>query len=326
MTRSLVGNGIVNRVVPIIFLVLSLFMASGCASRQSGLEEEGSYLHVRAEEARAVGVEAYTKGNYSSALQSFDSALKIDRAVDDRAKEVVDLINIARVSIAIGDMEAAEAYLDDAVNVSLEANLIESLGSAYATLAKVEYLTGRHDSALAHIEESIEADRGHGIQSGAALNLMGAILAEGGRFTEAKSVLARALKLNKVNKDGLELANSYRSLGLLHNLMKSHDKAIEQYRHAYDLDTRAGNSAKIAVDLSSMAALHHKLGRLNKAAYLLERSYIVNLNGGRTIDALGNLTFLIETYSKLGKTDKVHYFARIKSSLLKSYENGMEGQ
>jgi tetratricopeptide (TPR) repeat protein len=306
-------------------LVLSFFVVSGCASRQSGIEDD-SYLHVRAEEARTLGVEAYIRGNYSSALQSFDSALKIDRAVDDRAKEVVDLINIARVSIAIGDMGAAEAYLDEAVGVSLEANLAESLGAAYATLAKVEYLTGRQDAALTHIEESIEVDKGHGVESGAALNLMGAILAEGGRFEEAKSVLGRAMKLNRKNEDGLELANSYRSLGLLHTLMKSHDKAIEQYRHAYDLDTRAGNSRKIAVDLTSMAALHHKLGRLSKAAYLLERAYIVNLNSGRTVAAIGDLTLLIETCAKLGKTEKVHYFSRIKSSLLKSYENGTEGQ
>ena len=258
----------------------------------------------------------------SSALNNFDTALKIDRAVDDKVSEVLDLINIARVSIALEDLAGAESYLNAAIKTSIEANSVYNLGAAYATLAKVEYITGIHDSALSHIEESIQVDKKHGINSGAALNLMGSILAEGGRTEEAHSVLKRALKLNADSSDALEEANTYRSLGHLHSIMKQHDKAVQQYRLAYDLDTKAGNSEKIALDLSSLAAMHNKLGQLSKAAYLLERSYIVNLNSGSRLEAIANLTLLIHTYDKLGNTDRMHYFARIKGSLIKSYEDG----
>ncbi len=323
MSRFIMHKGHYRHKAFVSLIAIALFILAGCVGNGPRAVDE-SYLHVRAEEARARGIEAFSKGDFSSALHNFGSALKIDRAVDDRDAEVVDLINIARVSIYIGDMPGAESYLDTAIKVSLDANNVKSLGEAYATLAKVEYLTGRHSLALTHVEESIEVDKKHGIQSGAALNLMGVILAEAGKVKEAHHVLLRALQLNTDNSNSLERANSFRSLGHLNDLMKKHDRAMEQYKMAYELDTEAGNSEKIAVDLSSMAAIHRKLGHLTKAAYLLERSYIVNLNGGRPLKAIDDLTLLIETYSRLEMPDKVHYFARIKDSLVTAYENGME--
>ncbi len=312
-------------VITAAFLFLSFSLFTGCAAKRSGTEGV-SYPHLRATQARGAGIKAFSKNNPPLALKSFKAALKIDRSIDDKESEVLDLINLARVSIASGDLSGAGSYLNSAIKTGLDAGNEERLGAAYVTLAKVDFLAGRSVPALSHIKESIRLDEKSGFKSGAALNLFGSILLEAGRTKEARSVFESALKLNTESNDRLEEANSYRSLGHLSTIEKKYDKAARFYSQAYTLDKKAGTSRKIALDLTSLASILIRQGFLFEATYKLERSYTVNINSGRYLEAIANLTLLVDTFDRLGNAERVNYFTRLKGTLIKSYESGKAQQ
>ena len=285
----------------------ALLMLAGCAAGTKGVGEP-PHLMKRADRAAFAGVEAYAGGDYTDALASFNEALGIDRSLDDRSAETMDLINIGRVLIVLGDYDGAVAALNEAVRVATAADDEVGLVSALATLAKAAYITGDRSAALKHLERSFLIGGVKGAETGAILNLQGLIYMDAESISEAKKIFHSALDLNKRRSDDLETANSYRGLAKLSLAEDDPASALYHYMAAYELDRVLGDPARIAFDLNSMASLHLKEGRLKEAAFLFERSYLVNLNSGRPGRARTDIDSLLRIYRRLGDERKVLYW------------------
>ncbi len=301
----------IRRCFKVALLLSAVSLALGCAARTKG-RDEGPYLPKMAAKAGVKGGDAYARGDFKEALDRFKTALKIDRSVDNRSAELIDLINIGRVLIVLGDYDGAAVYLNDAVSVAAATNDASNLSSALSTLAKAAYMTGRVEAALEHLERALSVEAGEGVETGAILNLKGLIYVDAGRADEASAIFKKALQLNKRRRDDLEIANSYRGLAETSRINGRLDTALERYRAAYEIDRSIGDPRKIALDLNSMASLHLKQGRLEEAAFLFERSYAVNLNSGRTTRALVDLDSVISVYQDLGDEQKALYYIEIR--------------
>lgn len=296
-------------------------LAAGCAARTKGLDE-GPYLLKMAAKAGVKGGEAYARGDFKEALDRFKIALKIDRSVDNRSAELMDLINIGRVLIVLGDYGGAEAYLNDAVSVAAQTNDAPKLSAALSTLAKAAYMSGRVEAALEYLERALSVGAGPRVETGAILNLKGLIYLDAGRAEEAAVIFKKALALNRKRKDDLEIANSYRGLAEISRINGHPGTALERYRAAYEIDRSLGDPGKIALDLDSMASLHLEQGRLEEAAFLFERSYSVNMNSGRTAGALANLESVISVYQELGEERKALRYIEIRTNINSPVEPG----
>lgn len=294
-------------IAPVLGVMLSATVLAGCARHFAGTLNTPKSAGVRDE-----GVKAFSHGDRELALEMFWEALRIDRSVDDRAHEVIDLVNIGRVYISLGRHREAIDVLNEAVRLGKESGQGIGLSEAYATLARAEHLSGEPGIAFEHMEESLHLDESSGIKSGSRLNLQGYILMASGRYAEAEDVLGRALRINASKDDALETANSYRGLAEIRMRSGPGAEALIFYEKAYMLDLVAGDSAKIAADLMKMAELNLKEGRPSQAVFLFERSYLVSINSGSIASAMEAVESIIEVSDRMGYTERGRYYRKIK--------------
>ncbi|MFQ5735266.1 MAG: tetratricopeptide repeat protein [Thermodesulfobacteriota bacterium] len=284
---------------------------AGCAH----IRADRPFMLSMSEGASRDGAEAFASGARERALDKFREALRIDRSIDNRSGEMRDLVNIGRVYTALGRYVAAADFLNSAVRLGEVTKDEANLSEAYATFAKVEYLSGRTGPALDYMEESLQIDSRLGYKSGARLNLLGYIYIDCGRHAQAREVLGTALRINTDAGDTLEQANSYRALGDTSVAGGDAEEAFDYYEKAYRLDASAGVPDKIAHDLRKLAELNLKTGRRIKALFLFERYYVVSSNSGSRSNTMEALDRLISVCRELGDNEKALFYQGIKDGL-----------
>lgn len=294
-------------------LLLAIFVA-GCSG--APVKDQRPYIMTMADEASSSGAAAYTGGDFVKAAARFAESLRMNRSIDNRAGELVDLINIGRVAVELGDQKSAIATLEDALRLASSLNDEAALSEGHATLAKAHHLAGDSPSALDHIEQSIAIGGRLGRRSGAVLNLKGLIYLSSGRRAEAGLILAEALKLNTDANDTLQAANSLRALAEFEMGSGNHKEAYAYLYRAYEADRSAASSGRIALDLEMMADLRVVEGRRLDGAFLYERSYLVSLSSGQTSEALSRIEKLIRTYRDLGEEEKARFYMAIRDGIL----------
>ncbi|MEK7773792.1 MAG: tetratricopeptide repeat protein [Deltaproteobacteria bacterium] len=310
--------------VAFFFYISMAVLAAGCASGPAAAQR--SYTERKAVEAGNAGFDALDKEDYGRALENFTLALQLDRSVDNRTGEMRDLINIGRVHIALNDVKGAEKHLSEAVRLAADEKEEAYLSAALASLAKVSYMEGDSQKALAGIERSIEIDARTGARSGSKLNLKARIQIDSGKLEDAMEVLKQAYEWNSSVDNRQEVANSLRLMALISEARGKLDEAKKFYDEAYDNDTAIGDSARISDDLESMADIELLSGRTEKAAFLYERSFIVSLNAGLLDDSLARLYKIIDIYKRVGDIDKVVYYEKIKDGVIARKERVNSGR
>lgn len=291
----------------ILFLSSALFLF-GCAAPVS---ERRDNILSRAAVSSNLGAEAFAGGDYRRALERFTESLRINRSLDNRPGELLDLINIGRVFIAAGNYDDALNYLNKAAQMAENMKDDSKLSEARATIAKAFLLRGDLSAANDEIERSLAIDARLGSKSGARLNIKGLIYLKSGKVSDARAVLTEALDQNKKEDNPVEVANSYRALAKALRLQGKED-AMSFYVSAYELDKSAGDPRKIALDLAGMADVRIQDRRFADAVFYLERSYIVSLNGGYPGEAVRSLDKLISSYREMGNQDKALFYEKVK--------------
>ena len=101
------------------------------------------------------------RGHYREAVVEGERALEIAQEMQRPmlVGETLNTLGMAR--IALGDVDAGEALLRQAMTVAREQNDMDDLGAAYSNLADFLGLAGRTRDALAVIEEGLEEIRSH---------------------------------------------------------------------------------------------------------------------------------------------------------------------
>ncbi|MBI5641893.1 MAG: tetratricopeptide repeat protein [Deltaproteobacteria bacterium] len=290
---------------------MAAILLYGCAPRL-----QDKLLVSKSAESRHHGVEEFNNGNYKRSLDRFMEALRIDRSIDDRHSEILDLVDIGRVYIALGQYNEASSFLNEAVRLGIEIKEDRGLAEAYVTLAKAGFMAGNSAAALSHLEESMAIDGRLSVTSAAKVNLKAYIFMDTGRGKEAEELFRKALEIGGTDGNGTEAANSYRGLA---RLKRQEGKAVEAALHfedAYRIDKSNGDALKIAADLENMAELKLEDGKSRDALFLFERCYLVSLNGGFALHAAKSLDRMIYIYKEMGNEEKAAFYKGIRDGLL----------
>lgn len=289
----------IRRLFAAALLCLLVAVISGCAA--GGAAPEMPVFEIRSGELNRRGVDAFRRGELERAERMFAASLAVNRSVDNRRGEALDLINLGRVYTAMGRFKEADSVLGDAAALAGALDDGGLAGEVHATLAKAAFLSGNLEKALQHIEESLKTDGALGYKGeGGRLTLKALILIETGRPGEASGPLARSLDLARSDGDRAGEANALRAMALVEAAAGRTTPAIELFEAAYEIDAASGSTGKVAYGLERMAGLHRRAGRPGKAAFLLERAYRVNLSGGFSERAAEDLSTLIETCTEMG--------------------------
>ncbi len=303
---------------------LLIISIAGCSAVP--VKEQNHYILKMADEASSAGVAAYMEGDFVKAAARFQESLRMNRAVDNRPGELVDLINTGRALVELGDLKGAASLLEEAMRLAAALNDDTALSEGHATIAKAFHLNGDSPAALDHIEQSIAIDGRLGRRSGSVLNLKGLIYLASGRRQEAGPLLTEALKLNNDAGDGVQAANSMRALSELERDAGNLKGSYAYLEMAYQADKSAAVSGRIALDLEMMADLRIVEGRHADGAFLYERSYLVSLSSGLTSEAVSRIEKLIKTYRDIGEEEKAQFYLAVRDGILASMENTQGGK
>ncbi len=194
----------------------------------------------QADEAAVQAGDAFRRGDFGRAKGVFHQALRLYRGADDRAGELMTLINLGRTHTAAGELEEAKTALDDALVLAARLDDAGKAAEINATLSKAYYLSGSHALALEYIEKSLAMPGVNDSQKGERLNLKGISLMAAGRNAEAREAIVEALKLNESSGAIQEAANSRRALASIMMGEGDWGASFRLFSEAYETDRAAG--------------------------------------------------------------------------------------
>ncbi|MFN7971154.1 MAG: tetratricopeptide repeat protein [Acidobacteriota bacterium] len=264
-------------------------------------------------EAARDAVERYA---HEDASRFYRGYLRVVERAQDRMATTVELAD--RVLIPAGWTQEAEATLEEALELSREAQDVRCEAAALRHLGTVHQYRGQMEAARGRYEEALALsrlleDRG---QEGSILGSLGFIDMTLGLMERARDRYERALHILKQLPDPGREAFVLGSLANLEYVQGRLDAACERIAEALRYHRRAGNRRSIGHLLGNLANIHHDQGRMDEARALCEEALAINREIGNrraeglTLANLANMRFeqgaLSEAKELYGRALAVH--------------------
>ena len=138
------------------------------------------------------------RGHARDAIARCEEALAVARAVGARAEEGHALNTLGACRSGLGEHEAGEACLREALAIALELQLFDDIGRAYVNLSDCVDQAGRIDEAARLALEGVEAGRSLGLGTGYRAMLLAEAAQRtfrAGRWDDAERLADQALAL-----------------------------------------------------------------------------------------------------------------------------------
>ncbi|MEK7196721.1 MAG: tetratricopeptide repeat protein [Nitrospirota bacterium] len=270
-----------------------------------------SSIHARAIEYNQNATKAAEKGDYEKALDYYMEALRINQSVENTGGIAINLINLAVIYQKQGNISEAEKLID---MVFLIPDINDSM-KAEAAFEKARIFLKEKELSKAKewVNKSLALNKG--IREGSRWNLLGRIALVEGNYSEALTAANTALKLNSVNKQKTEEANSMRLIAEIRALTDKFEESREAYMKALEIDKESGDSKKIAVDLKGLGDIFLKYGRLQDAVNFYIRAYTVSRTDEDMEGASKAAESLADAYRKSGDDKKAEEILKTKMPL-----------
>jgi tetratricopeptide (TPR) repeat protein len=235
------------------------------------VEETRSARQQQATEFNQRAQRAFQRGEYQIAATFYENALQIDVAIENVNGIAINLLNLAKVSQALGNTAVAQRYLDSL----LQDKALQYSPTHLAAAAVQKSLLRLQEDDV--VGAAIWVDK-------AAVNCTADCKLTGVIDNARASIALRASDVDKAlywsersaaeNKDAspLEYANSLRLLASAKLLKNEPDTALHLLEEALVIDKSQGLPEKIRQDLLLFAQAHEKSGRVELAAQFRDRA------------------------------------------------------
>ena len=227
-------------------------------------------------ESLAWAVDGYLdiQGHSTERVTAIEAGLAAARALDHRRDEEAFLIMLGLAHHALGQVERAIRYYDEALVICQEithrqdeGNVLGNLGLAYSALGEVGRAIEYYEQALA-ISREIGDRRGEGADLG---NLGNAYsdLGEVGRALEYyEQCLTIHREIGDRRGEGADLGN----LGLAYRDLGEVGRAIEYYEQALEIAREIGDRRGEGNRLGSLGNAYRDLGEVGRAIEYYEQA------------------------------------------------------
>ncbi|MEO8893565.1 MAG: CHAT domain-containing tetratricopeptide repeat protein [Coleofasciculaceae cyanobacterium] len=152
-----------------------------------------------------VGLRQLNTGQFREALQTFEQALVIYRAIKERKSEGTTLNNIGGVYHNLGQYPQALKYYEQSLVISKEVGDKAGEGSIINNIGEVYRNLGQYPQALKYYEQSlvISKEVGNKAVEGTTLGNIGAAYNKLGRYADAEKTLFAAIEVSESLRPGL---------------------------------------------------------------------------------------------------------------------------
>lgn len=246
-------------------------LLAGCAGPS---QPQLAGVYAKSLEAERRGLKAEAAGNPEQALRHYRQALKLHRSVEDSDGIATDLVNLAILCQRLGQEEQARAWIEEALSLPEVGDAIRA-EAAYEN-AKLHLKNQQLAKAREWAGKSLALAPNRRVES--RFNLLGRIAF---LETQDEEALRWANAALEANRDEPRLAEQANSLRLIADVeaRQGHDAVAKaRYLEALKVDKEAGESAKIALDLTALGKLSLKTGNREEAERFFQRAGQVNRN------------------------------------------------
>lgn len=133
-------------------LFLFLLAVSACSSGPAPLP----YAAEQGELILEQGVESHQQGRYAEALFLFNQAANHFRSIDNQAKLLIALLNLAETAEIIGQQDLAYTTAHSAKDLAEERNLTRQYLRAKLLLARIQFERGHFEHSAKYADELLE--------------------------------------------------------------------------------------------------------------------------------------------------------------------------
>jgi CHAT domain-containing protein/Tfp pilus assembly protein PilF len=245
-------------------------------------------------------------GEKPKALEYYNQALPLYRAVGDRSGEAATLNNIGLVYNALGEKPKALEYYNQALpilravgNRSVEARTLNNIGAVYDSL-------GEKPKALEYYNQALPILRAVGDRSGeaATLNNIGSVYDDLGEKSKALEYYNQALPILRAVGDRFGEARTLANIGSVYADLGEKSKALKYYNQALPLARAVGDRFGEVRTLNDIGSVYGDLGEKPKALeYYNQALPLARAVGNRSVEAttLNNIGLV---YDALGEKPK----------------------
>jgi tetratricopeptide (TPR) repeat protein len=252
----------------VLTLLLASLLLSACGQNtlvvRSQRQEQAIELNQRAQRA-------FTRGEYQTAEGLYGDALRLDVAIENADGIAINLLNLAKVSLALERPKIAEYYLDRILKDKALQFPVAHLASASLQYSLLRLRAGDVASAISWVDKASEYCVSDCKLSGVIANLRANIAIQSNDVEQALYWSGHAVSSNK-SESKIEYANALRLHGQAKMLKQEFEASISIFDEALNIDKSLGLPDKIRLDLMFLAQASDKLGRTELAAQYRERA------------------------------------------------------
>jgi CHAT domain-containing protein/peptide methionine sulfoxide reductase MsrA len=260
------------------------------------------------------GWQQYRVSQFTAALQSWQQALKIYRAIKNRRGEGATLGNLGVAYFSLGNYAKAIEYHQQSLAIAREikdrlgeGQSLGNLGIAYDSLGNYAKAIEYHQQRLA-IAREIKDRRGEG----QSLGNLGIAYDSLGNYAKAIEYHQQRLAIAREIKDRRGEGHSLGNLGIAYSSLSNYAKAIEYHQQSLAIFRSIKDRLGEGQSLGNLGIAYSSLGNYAKAIeYHQQRLAIAReikdrLGEGTALGALGNGYYSLDNYAKAIEYQQQH--------------------
>ncbi|MBD2019124.1 tetratricopeptide repeat protein [Leptolyngbya sp. FACHB-36] len=235
------------------------------------------------------GLQQTQTSDYEAAIQSYEKALTIYRALQNRLGEANALNNLGLGSVFLPQYESLIG----------EANALNNLGQSYYSVSQYNKAIGFHQQSLA-IYRAIQNRLGEAN----ALNNLGLNYIAVSQYDKAIELNQQALTIYRAIQNRHGEANALSNLGRSYYSVSQYNKAIEFHQQALAIHRAIRNRSGEANALSNLGQSYHSVSQYNKAiefhqqALAIHRAIQSRHGEANSLSNLGSAYTALSQYNK----------------------------
>ena len=250
-----------------------------------------------------IGIGQFNTGQLQEALQTFDQALSIFKAIGDREMKGTVLNNIGLVYRTLGQYPQALKYYEQALVIANEVGDKAGVGTTLGNIGEVYRNQGQYPQALKYYEQalSIAKDVGDKTGEGMVLNNIGTAYFNLGQYSQALQYYSLALIIDKKTGDKASEGITLGNIGGVYLNLGQYPQALKYSEQALVISKEAGNKVGVGNILKIIGNVYLNLGQHPQALQYYSLALIIDKKTGDKAGIGSTLNNIGLAYRNLGQ-------------------------
>jgi CHAT domain-containing protein/Flp pilus assembly protein TadD len=214
-----------------------------------------------------VGVKQLEDGYYQQALTTFEQALVITKAIDDKILQGRTLNNIGYAYEGLGQYSKALDTYQQALAIRQSINDQAGVGVTLNNIGVLYDSLGRYAQALESYKQALDIAKKshHKEREAATLNNMGSVHKHLAQYSEALRLYEQALKIQQEIKAEADQGITLNNIGSIHDQQGNYPKALKAYQQALAIHKRIDDKSMEATTLNNIGQVYTHQGQYQQA-------------------------------------------------------------